>query len=199
MQRKAQQEIDEHIGQQRLPDILDRENLPYVNAIVKEVLRIYPSLPLGVPHVTTVEDEYKGMRIPKGSVVIPNVWYVLVPRSRLWLDFSNCWMHDRGMARDKDVYGSDTDVFRPERFIEGELRDSDGIVFGFGRRYVAFYPPRKDYRYLRYRICPGKYMAQNSLFIAIASILHAFEIDRAVDHTGAEIPIEARWVSGLTV
>lgn len=114
---------------------MDRENLPYVNAIVKEVLRIYPSLPLGVPHVTTVEDEYKGMRIPKGSVVIPNVWYVLVPRSRLWLDFSNCWMHDRGMARDKDVYGSDTDVFRPERFIEGELRDSDGIVFGFGRRY----------------------------------------------------------------
>ena len=38
------------------------------------------------------------------------------------------------MARDKTVYGPDADLFRPERFLEAELRDPHLVVFGFGRR-----------------------------------------------------------------
>lgn len=39
-QRKAQHEIDSVVGLHRLPDFSDKESLPYVNAMLKEVLRL---------------------------------------------------------------------------------------------------------------------------------------------------------------
>jgi cytochrome P450 len=74
VQLKAQEELDKVIGRGRLPDLEDRESLPYTSALLKEVLRWQPVVPLGVPHGAIVDDEYKGMRIPKGSVVNPNAW-----------------------------------------------------------------------------------------------------------------------------
>ena len=47
VQKKAQKEIDTVVGRTRLPTGADRESLPYVNAIVKEVLRMYPVAPIG--------------------------------------------------------------------------------------------------------------------------------------------------------
>jgi cytochrome P450 len=47
VQAKAQQELDAVIGTGRLPQIADRESLPYVNACVREMLRLYPVVPLG--------------------------------------------------------------------------------------------------------------------------------------------------------
>ena len=46
-QRLAQEEIDRVIGTERLPTINDRPNLPYVNALIKEVMRWNPAVPLG--------------------------------------------------------------------------------------------------------------------------------------------------------
>lgn len=74
IQEKAHQELDDYIGRSRLPNFSDRENLPYINAILMEVLRFFPIIPLVVPHRVTVEDEYKGMKIPKGSLCIANTW-----------------------------------------------------------------------------------------------------------------------------
>lgn len=45
--RTAQAEIDEVVGRDRLPNFGDYDKLPYINAIVKEVLRWRPVLPLG--------------------------------------------------------------------------------------------------------------------------------------------------------
>jgi cytochrome P450 len=73
-QAKAQEEMDRVIGRYRLPDFSDRDSLPYTNAILKEVLRYYPNVPLGLPHAGLEEGEYKGMRIPKGSLIIMNIW-----------------------------------------------------------------------------------------------------------------------------
>lgn len=47
LQRKAQKEIDEVVGHDRLPTLEDREKLPYVNALVKEILRFNPVANLG--------------------------------------------------------------------------------------------------------------------------------------------------------
>jgi cytochrome P450 len=47
VQAKAQAELDAAIGPGRLPDYNDRSSLPYINAIVKEVLRWNPVAPLG--------------------------------------------------------------------------------------------------------------------------------------------------------
>ena len=47
VQRKAQAQIDAVIGRGRLPDFEDRERLPYVEAVLKELFRWRPPLPLG--------------------------------------------------------------------------------------------------------------------------------------------------------
>jgi len=77
VQKRAQQEIDRVVGTDRLPDSGDRINLPYVDAIVKEVLRWHPIGPMGVPHVATQDDVYGGYLIPKGAMLLPAVWCVL--------------------------------------------------------------------------------------------------------------------------
>jgi cytochrome P450 len=46
--RKAQEELDTVIGQDRLPDFFDKSSLPYICAIVYEVLRWHPAAPLGL-------------------------------------------------------------------------------------------------------------------------------------------------------
>lgn len=45
--KKAQKEIDEVIGDDILPSFLDRERLPYIDAVVKETLRWNSVVPLG--------------------------------------------------------------------------------------------------------------------------------------------------------
>jgi len=47
LQKRAQAELDSVVGTDRLPDFKDRENLPYLDAIIKETQRIYPVAPLG--------------------------------------------------------------------------------------------------------------------------------------------------------
>ena len=95
VQKKAQAEIDAVVGPNRLPDFHDRPSLPYINAVVKESSRWNLVTPLGsyrpflivivatilmsfkaVPHMSTIDDEYKGFYIPKGTVVIGNAWLV---------------------------------------------------------------------------------------------------------------------------
>jgi cytochrome P450 len=46
--RKAQEELDTVVGQDRLPDFSDESSLPYVCATLKEVLRWHPVTPLGL-------------------------------------------------------------------------------------------------------------------------------------------------------
>ena len=75
VQAKAQREIDSIVGIDRLLTHEDRESLPYLDALMKEVLRWGPVLPLSIPHNSKEEDVYEGMRIPKGATLWPNVRY----------------------------------------------------------------------------------------------------------------------------
>lgn len=75
-QRKGQEEIDRVIGNKRLPTFSDRDNLPYINAMVKEILRWHPVVPTNLPHVSTHDDMCHGYFIPKGSIVLANIWFV---------------------------------------------------------------------------------------------------------------------------
>ena len=108
-QRKAQEELD-RVLQGRLPQFGDEANLPYTTAVVKEVLRWQPVTPLGgfvlmilwcwvnhstrpstlgVPHVVTEDDIYKGYHIPKNSIIIANSWLILssIIGELHWLNF----------------------------------------------------------------------------------------------------------------
>lgn len=66
-QKKAQQEIDTVVGGKRLPNYDDWNSLPYTEALLREVLRWRPVLPLGVPHAITDDDVLRGYLIPKGQ------------------------------------------------------------------------------------------------------------------------------------
>ena len=108
---------------------------------------------------------------------------------------------------DPGVY-TDPHVFRPERFIRDgkinpEIRDPGRSVFGYGRRLVgnACQPrPSQGIRLMTYsnlRICPGRYFAQDGLFINLASILHVFDITPPLDEHGNPIKVGYRLSDGL--
>ena len=71
VQRKAQEELDLHIGRDRLPTHEDYSSLTYIQAIIMESMRWQPTLPLCLPHTVIADDEYNGYRIPKGTTVLP--------------------------------------------------------------------------------------------------------------------------------
>ena len=77
VQRKGQEELDRVVGRGRVPDFSDKVNLPYMMAMYKEVLRLRPSVPMGFPHGVISDDVYKGMRIPRGATIVPNIWFVI--------------------------------------------------------------------------------------------------------------------------
>ncbi|KAF7365866.1 Cytochrome P450 [Mycena venus] len=116
IQERAQLEIDSVVGCDRLPTFDDKPALSYITALVKEVLRWNPPVPLGIPHFVAVEDEYRGYRIPAGSIVLGNSWAIL---------------------HDDALYPAPLE-FRPERFLAvGQAQGSnpDPIsAFGYGRR-----------------------------------------------------------------
>jgi cytochrome P450 len=70
---KAQQQLDEVLGD-RLPGFFDRPSLPYIEAILREVLRWQPVAPTAFPHRLMEDDVYNGMFMPKGSLVVGNAW-----------------------------------------------------------------------------------------------------------------------------
>ena len=71
VQRKAQSELDAHVGQTRLPDFGDLDSLHFIRAIIMEAMRWRPVAPFGLLHRLVREDQYNGYYIPKGTNVVP--------------------------------------------------------------------------------------------------------------------------------
>jgi cytochrome P450 len=81
--KRAQDEIDNVTGGDRLPEYHDRPSLPYVEAIYREVMRWRPPFPLGVAHSVTEDDIYDGYFIPKGQFFVQRIFIkCLTLRSR---------------------------------------------------------------------------------------------------------------------
>ncbi|KAF7368860.1 Cytochrome P450 [Mycena venus] len=76
-QKKAQEEIDFITGGKYLPTFNDEAAMPYVSALVKEVMRWENVSPAAAPHLLITDDEYRGYRLPAGSIVIGNAWAIL--------------------------------------------------------------------------------------------------------------------------
>lgn len=113
--KKAQKELDAVVGFDRVPEFNDKNQLPYINALVNETLRWRPVAILGgTPHAVTRDDEYNGRFIPKGSTIFANLF---------------------GIMQDPVMFPS-PDVFRPERFLEttDHRLQTFELPFGFGRR-----------------------------------------------------------------
>ncbi|EKM53298.1 uncharacterized protein PHACADRAFT_163592 [Phanerochaete carnosa HHB-10118-sp] len=156
--QKVQAELDAVVGTERLPTFEDRPRLPYLEAVLSEVLRWSVPVPLALPHRLTEDDVYRGMRLKAGTLVFANVW---------------------NMLRNEDVW-PDAHAFRPERFLEppaaadeaaARRRDPRTYVFGFGRRR-----------------CPGVHLIEESLWIVMATMLATTELAMEKDARGEPVP-----------
>ncbi|KAF8626927.1 hypothetical protein AX17_006428 [Amanita inopinata Kibby_2008] len=115
--KKARAEIDAVVPYGELPTFEDEDKLPYIKAICLESLRWRVVAPIGIPHMLAEDDVYKCYRLPKGSVIVPNIW---------------------AMLHREDLYPEPLE-FKPERFmkdgrIDKSVKDPFHAVWGFGRR-----------------------------------------------------------------
>lgn len=122
-QQKAQEEIDRVVGPDRMPEWSDESSLPYVSALVSEVLRWRSVTTLGgIPHAPISDDLYNGYFIPKGTPITGNLWAI---------------------HRNPNEF-PDPDVFRPERFLGTPERPYPSKKghnsFGWGRRQCSGQP-----------------------------------------------------------
>ncbi|PPQ86330.1 hypothetical protein CVT25_005631 [Psilocybe cyanescens] len=180
VQKKAQEELDRVVGNGRLPTYEDRDSLPYIDAVVKEVLRWRPIGPLGLPHATSFDDIYDGYFIPKGTIVMANIWAI---------------------ANDKNIYEK-PEIFNPDRYFDNDGKLSvEGIhpevwSFGFGRRCVKFgigIILFLLFYYTMSSICPGRQLALDTvsqLNLSIATVLSTFDILKKKDANGNVIPVD---------
>ncbi|KLO12040.1 cytochrome P450, partial [Schizopora paradoxa] len=115
VQHKAQAEIDNIIGLDRLPSIEDMDTLPYITNVIREIIRFTGVVPLA-PHSLDEDNVYNGYKIPKGSWVVGNIW---------------------GVLHDPDIFHNPDD-FIPDRYddTKGWRAEPDltQAAFGFGRR-----------------------------------------------------------------
>ncbi|KAJ7909515.1 cytochrome P450 [Mycena leptocephala] len=113
VQATAQAEIDKVLTKGRMPQLSDRASLPYVECLMREVMRWNPIGPLGLPHLLIKDDFYKDYHIPAGSIVMTNVWLIL---------------------RDPVVFPNPQE-FQPARFLnDPRAVEVASSIFGFGRR-----------------------------------------------------------------
>lgn len=131
----------------------------YTPLTVNETLRWRPVGAGGVPHFTRVEDTYMGYRIPANSIVLPNFFSI---------------------TRDESVFGPDPNNFEPYRWLADDPPAASPIVDACGMNVSALKPlPQTGFGYGR-RACTGKIIARNSLFIQVARMLWAFEVESGV-------------------
>lgn len=116
--QKVQEELDEHVGKERLVTELDITNLPYLQAIIKESFRLRPAAPI-IPRRFSEACTVRGYHVPKGTKLLLNVWNIQTDPS-IW---------------------SDPLEFKPERFFVDDKKDVDVkghhfelLPFGGGRR-----------------------------------------------------------------
>ena len=116
--RKAQEELDTHVGRERLLEESDVHKLKYLEAIVKETLRLYPAAPLLLPHESFEACTVGGYHVPAGTQLLVNAWAI---------------------HRDPALWERPTE-FIPDRFVNGSKEmdvkghDLELIPFGSGRR-----------------------------------------------------------------
>ncbi|KAE9398818.1 cytochrome P450 [Gymnopus androsaceus JB14] len=158
VQAKVQAELDKVVGTNRLPSFADRDHLPYLANVLKEILRWNPVAPLALPHSSIQDDIYNGYFIPRGSLVMANSWWLM----------HNPQIYPLPEKFDPDRYDSGSEG--SEGSGVGMNPDPHMFAFGYGRR-----------------ICPGNALADASLFITVAAVLSIFQISNPYDMNGKQI------------
>ncbi|KAG4925453.1 hypothetical protein JHK87_050993 [Glycine soja] len=117
---KARKELSKAIGKDVTLEESQILKLPFLQAVVKETLRLHPPGPLLVPH--KCDENISGFNVPKNAQILVNVW---------------------AMGRDPTIWENPT-IFMPERFLKCEIdfkgHDFKLIPFGAGKRICPGLP-----------------------------------------------------------
>jgi cytochrome P450 len=101
------------------------------------------------------------MFIPKGTICLPNLWHC---------------------HHDPSAYGDNAASFDPERFLDS----SGNIILGLAETHGEGH---STYGFGR-RVCVGNLVANDTLFISIATTLWAANLERVRDRYGKEVPLD---------
>ncbi|XP_058455020.1 probable cytochrome P450 304a1 [Malaya genurostris] len=116
---RVQQELDDVVGRERLPNLDDRAQLPYTEATLREALRIDTLVPSGIAHVALESTKLCGYDIPKGTFVMLGL---------------------HAIHHQREIWG-DPENFRPDRFLDERgklsLAKDISVPFGAGKRLCA--------------------------------------------------------------
>lgn len=119
--QRAQAELDNVVGPERIVRESDLEHLPYLEAVLKEVMRVQPGAPMGVIHESRKECRVAGYNLPAKTRLIFNI---------------------HSIQRDPSVYER-PEEFDPSRFLNPkfeEMHDIRFMPFGAGRRICPGMP-----------------------------------------------------------
>lgn len=115
IQERVHQEIDSVLANGRSATLEDRQRMPYVEAVLHEVLRFCNIVPLGIFRATSQDANVNGYTIPKGTMVITNLYSVHFD----------------------EKYWNEPGVFSPQRFLDSNgnfVRREAFLPFSLGRR-----------------------------------------------------------------
>ncbi|XP_050374670.1 cytochrome P450 78A7-like [Argentina anserina] len=145
-QDKLYREIHSLVGERSVTDA-DVARLPYLQAVVKETLRVHPPGPLlSWARLSTSDVQLSnGMVIPAGTTAMVNMWAI---------------------GQHPGVWGEEAHVFRPERFVESE-GGADVDVRGRDLRLAPFGAGR--------RVCPGKNLGLVTASLWVAKLVQEFK------------------------
>ena len=119
--KKVQEEVRKLMnGKDRIDEEgLQNTELPYLEAVIKESLRLYPIVPLLIPRESIEDCDLEGYKIKARTIVYVNALAI---------------------GRDPEVW-ENAEEFYPERFLDSEIdfkgQDFEFIPFGAGRRICA--------------------------------------------------------------
>ncbi|KAF9529920.1 cytochrome P450 [Crepidotus variabilis] len=175
--KTAQEDLDV-VRAGKFPVYEDEASLPFITAIVKEIMRWRVITPLGIQHNFPVDDGYL---ISHDSIIFANSSYEakLTPLPR--------W----AMLHDQTVY-SEPSKFKPEHFMKTENWIWIPVIqlMLYGVLVDGWHAPLAPVKIPTNRsagICPGRFIAFPAVWTAIASLLYVFDIEKQVDAVGSAI------------
>lgn len=203
VQRKAQAQLETVVGPHRLPEFEDQKNLPYIHAIVKECLRWQNVFTLGLPHRLMEDDEYNGYHLPKGSIVLGNIWYAATfatSRSTTMLKNNHLGpyrMIPRHIPIPRFSTLTATSNLMAHQTPTSSTQPYSRLASGGGmyRNHLWYHIMLTQVGFCR--ACPGRHFAIASIYIYVASILHVYNIRAKQDKDGKPVKIRPDMVSGV--
>ncbi|GAV88901.1 p450 domain-containing protein [Cephalotus follicularis] len=146
VQSRVHDELDRIVGRSRPLMESDIKSMVYLNAVIKEVLRLHPPGPLlSWARLAITDTKVDGHHVPEGTTAMVNMWAI---------------------TRDPQVW-ADPLKFLPDRFLCQDSADVEFPVLGSDLRLAPFGSGR--------RVCPGKTLGLTTVCFWVGTLLHEFE------------------------